>query len=247
MVIGRVLPFFVAASWGLAVLLGHGTAWGGVQCFDDVTTVGTSVPLKGRTKGRLLAEGGKLVDFYLDGTHLSRRLSGGDGCAYVRYTPTSTGIHALEIRAGQDTCAGLLMVVESRDAVVVVEVEEVALRGLVGGTAGTGGRDALEKLSKRFRIVYLTRFLGAELSRRILEGRGFPRSAVLRGRGAHTLERLSDTGVTVFAVIGSPSLLAEAPDGIPYLMSFQETGKGTQVGSWDEVIEMLPAGDGGSP
>ena len=58
-----------------------------VVVFDRVTTVKTPIRIKVLTKSRFFAAGGRLADIYLDGNHLKRILTGGDGFGYLKYTP----------------------------------------------------------------------------------------------------------------------------------------------------------------
>ena len=50
-----------------------------VIVYDNVTTVGTPVFLKVYTKGRIFADGGRLVEFFLDNNSFGKNLTGGDG------------------------------------------------------------------------------------------------------------------------------------------------------------------------
>ena len=67
--------------------------------YDQVTTVGTPVYLEVLTKGRIFAEGGRLVEFYLDDRRLGKNLTGGDGHGYRKYTPEQAGMIKVSARS----------------------------------------------------------------------------------------------------------------------------------------------------
>ncbi|MEJ2286133.1 MAG: hypothetical protein P8X85_21355, partial [Desulfobacterales bacterium] len=58
-----------------------------VAVLDGVTTVNTPIRITVMTRSRFFAAGGRLVDLYLDGEHLKRILTGGDGYGYLKITP----------------------------------------------------------------------------------------------------------------------------------------------------------------
>jgi hypothetical protein len=70
-----------------------------VAVLDRVTTVDTPVRLTVLTKGRFFSDGGRLVDLYLEGEHLKRILTGGDGYGYYKITPRSPGYQTIKARS----------------------------------------------------------------------------------------------------------------------------------------------------
>ena len=66
-----------------------------VIVFDRIATVGTPVRLVFKTKGILFAQGGKLVDIYLENKKLGRIMTGGDGYGFFKYTFRNPGCKQL--------------------------------------------------------------------------------------------------------------------------------------------------------
>ena len=85
----KLLSLFLICCF---VVLPTTQSWGAIIVYDRVTTVSTPVYLKVLTKGRFFAEGGRLVEFFLDENSLGKNLTGGDGYGYRKYTPKHPGI-----------------------------------------------------------------------------------------------------------------------------------------------------------
>ena len=90
-----VLILFVIVI--LCILLSN-SAIAGVTAFDAVTTVKNPVKLTALTKGRFFSEGGKLVEFHINEKHIGTTLSGGDGYAFLTYTPQSKGLIKIKLK-----------------------------------------------------------------------------------------------------------------------------------------------------
>ena len=86
-----------------------------VIVYDRVTTVGTPVYLKVLTKGRIFADGGRLVEFYLDDKSFGQNLTGGDGYGYMKYTPRRTGIIKVRATSQGESGAGLALVMKKSE------------------------------------------------------------------------------------------------------------------------------------
>ncbi len=223
----------------------------GVTVYDSVTATNRTAKLMAVTKGRFFPEGGKLVKFYLDGRHIGTNLSGGDGYAFLEYLPLSSGIKHLKVMEGDDTDEGILLVTKKNDRVILIEIEStlfaLKLRDLLqpanpvrkeSSNGVKGSKDALQRFSKRFRIIYLTTMIGVKKSREWLKNNEFPPSPVLKWEGTNLLDELQELGVKLYAIIGSPDVLAEASD-IKKRFSFKETEDGPAVKDWDELLKQL--------
>lgn len=215
------------------------TAFAGVIVYDGVTSAGRSVQLKAVTKGRFFHEGGKLVKFYLDETHIGTTLSGGDGYAFLEYLALSPGIRHLKVMAGVDTDKGILLVTGENDRVLLIEIEGAlfapSLRDFF--KPAQGSEDTLYKLSKRFRIIYLTSLIGVTPSRKWLKDNDFPPSAVLKWEG-DILDDLHEKGIRLYAIIASPAVLSEA-SVIKKRFSFKESEEGLLVKDWADLSKRL--------
>lgn len=208
--------------------------------YDSVTTTGNAVKLTAVTKGLFFPEGGKLVKFYLDGKHIGTNLSGGDGYAFLKYIPNSKGVKHLKVESGIDADKGILLVTGENDRVLMIEIEGTLLAPEIQDLFHPmqGGKEALEGLSKRFRIIYVTTLAGVRESRKWLRENGFPLSAVLKWEGADTLAELKKRGLNLYVIVGSPAVLSEAPD-IKKRFSFKETENAIEVKDWDDLLEQL--------
>ncbi len=208
--------------------------------YDSVTTNGNAVKLTAVTKGLFFPEGGKLVKFYLDGKHIGTNLSGGDGYAFLKYLPDSKGVKHLKAEREVDTDEGILLVTGKNERVLLIEIEGTLLAPEIQNVFQPvqGGKDALQRLSKRFRIIYVTTLAGVRESRKWLRENGFPLSAVLKWEGADMLAKLQKRGLTLYAIVGSGVVLSEAPD-IKKRFSFKEIENAIEVKDWDNLLEQL--------
>jgi hypothetical protein len=211
----------------------------GVVVIDHVTTVQTPVRLTVLTKGRFFSAGGRLVDISLDDKHLKRILTGGDGYGYLKYKPRSTGYKKITARSNADSAEGLLLVMTKKDRALVVEVEEGFKTAIFSDEIKQNSLKVVKTLSKIYKIIYLSRFAGKNITGAWLEKQGFPRSVILNWRGADTLTELKNKGVQVNAIIGSPPIVTAAVDEIENRFTFGKSKDGTTVKDWDEIAELL--------
>ena len=206
---------------------------------DRVTTVKTPVRIIVLTKGRFFAAGGRLVDIYLDSQHLKRILTGGDGYGYLKYTPQSTGFKQIEARSNGDSAKGLLMVVAKKDRIIAIEVEDGFKTAVFSDEIRQNSLKVVKKLSKTYKIIYLSRLAGKGITGPWLEKQGFPESAILKWQGPNTLKALNKRGVQIEAIIGSPGVISAAADTIEKRYTFEKTKQGTTVKDWDEIAKLL--------
>lgn len=121
-----------------------------VEIYDSVTAVNRAVKLTAFTKGRFFSEGGRLVDFYIDGRHIGRTLSGGDGYAYLHYTPRQGGVKKLEVRSGDDSATAVVLVMEGNERAVLVEVEAGLRRSVFQDEPRPGSLEAVRGFSDKY-------------------------------------------------------------------------------------------------
>jgi len=219
--------------------------WGGAFCahaavvfFDSVTTSRTPVYLKVLTKGVLFPEGGRLVDIYAEDGHIGRILSGGDGYGFLKIIPENEGLKTYEARMGGSSDSACLLVMKKNDRAILFEIE-VFNRSFLSKTAGSDTRKGLNTLSKKYKLIYLIRYLGTSTARKIITKNKFPASVVLPWEGPDLIEDLKSRRVTVTALIGSVDILTEAVDEVPFRFTFEETEDETSVESWQDIIKQL--------
>ena len=132
----------------------------------------------------------------------------------------------------------MLLVVGRKEKVIAVEIESALFESILTLKPSKEGEEAIQRLSKKFRIIYLTTVLGVKQSRKLLKENDFQLSTVLKWEGADMLAELYDGGIRIYAVIGSPDLLSGVSD-IKKKFSFEETEDGVTVRDWDDLSDRL--------
>ena len=213
---------------------------GEVIVFDRVTTVATPIHITVlTTKGYWFVRGGQLVDIYLDENLLKRILTGADGYGYLKYTPPSPGLSRIRARSDADSATGLLLVMDRSEKAVIIELEGAFRDAVFSEKIRESGRRAVKTLSREYKIIYLSRYVGQSVGRSWLQKENFPESAILRGSVPDLLAALKDRGVQLHAVIGSAAAISEAAKHIKNRYTFEESGDGKTVKDWDEIVELL--------
>ena len=210
-----------------------------VIVYDNVTTVGTPVFLKVLTKGIVFADGGRLVEIFLDENSLGKNLTGGDGYGYRKYTPKRPGLIKLNARSKGESGSGLLLVVKKSEKVVFIEIESGFKDAFISEIAAGASRRAVERIMKKYRIVYLSRYTGVRAARDLVDEGEFPDAPVLRWKGAKMLSALKERGIQLYGIIGSAGLIAESAEYIDRRYTFEKTQNGETVKDWEEIIELL--------
>lgn len=205
----------------------------GIMVFDNVTTKGKPVKLRAFTKGRFFPEGGKLVEFYLNGKHIGTTLSGGDGIAFLKYTPLSPGIKHLKVKKGIDKDKGMLLVIKKGERIILIEIESTLFEFPFIPNPVRESKETLIVLTEKFKLIYVTSLIGAKKSRDWLKKNEYPTSAVLKWN-ANLLDVLKEQGIKPYTIIGSSAVLSEASE-IEKKFSFEETKNGMRVKNWKEL------------
>jgi hypothetical protein len=207
--------------------------------FDQITTLNTPIYLKSLTKGRFFSTGGKLVEIYADEKKLKQILTGGDGYGYLKYTPRRLGMIEIEARSEGHRDTGILLVVDKKDKVILIDAEGAFKKSLLSDQVRVDSRRSVETLSKTYKIIYLNTFLGIGLSRSLLQRERFPESVTLKWQGATLLKTLKNRGINLHAIIGSAGVIAEAKKYIEHRYSFEETKDGKTAKDWEEILELI--------
>ena len=212
-----------------------------VAVLDRVTTVDTPIRITVLTKSRFFSDGGRLVDLYLEGEHLKRIMTGGDGYGYYKITPRSPGYKKIKARSDSDSAEGLLLVLTKKDRAIAIEVEEGFKTAVFSDVVKQDSLAAVKTLSKTYKLIYLSRFVGKNITAAWLEKQGYPASVILSWQGSGTLSALQKKGVELHAIIGSPAVLSEAAGKIENRYTFEKSKGGTAVKDWEEILEHLQA------
>lgn len=233
----KLLSLFLICCF---VVLPTTQSWGAIIVYDRVTTVSTPVYLKVLTKGRFFADGGRLVEFFLDENSLGKNLTGGDGYGYRKYTPKRPGIIKVQARSKGESGTGLLLVMKKKEKVIFIEIEGGFKDAFISDIAAGASRRAVERMLKKYRVIYLSRYTGLRMAREWLDEGEFPEAPVLRWQGPKMFSALKEKGIHLYAIIGSAGIVAEAEDHIEKRYSFEQTKNGQTVKDWEEIFELLP-------
>ncbi len=214
-----------------------------VVVFDQIAAVNQPVFVKVMTKGRFFPAGGQRISLQIDAGRPLPLLSGGDGYAYYKFIPRKAGIFQLEAATEDSLSSGTLLVVKPTERLLIIDAEG----GLRTAAFSEGSRseslDALKKLSRRYHLVYVTRWVGSRMLKQWLAEKKYPPSVVLKWKGPEFFERLQRQDISVAAAIGSNSLLEASRQHVERRYSFDETSHGTTVNDWAEIVKLLEAGN----
>jgi hypothetical protein len=210
-----------------------------VTVYDRVTTVGMPVRLAVRTTALFMADGGRLVDLWLDEERLGRIMTGGDGYGYLQLTPQRAGLFKIAARSQGDDASGQLLVLEKTDRVVLVEAETMLKQILIQPDARESCRATFDSLRQRFQLIFVYRFLEADLSRIGLQKEGLAPTIVIPWHGAASLDSLQAREIQVYAVIGSADLIAAAGARVPHRISFEKARDAKTVSGCEELAKAL--------
>ncbi|MFO7708513.1 MAG: hypothetical protein R6V84_10105 [Desulfobacterales bacterium] len=229
-----------AAAMGLCFfVIGPLGARAQVVVYDQVGIVGEPVDLVVRTSGLFSAAGGRRVDFELEGEPPARVMTGADGFGYRRVTPRRTGLLSVEASADGRRGSGRLLVLDPAEPAVLVEVD-TALKAAVWGAAERDDcRSALESISRRYRVIYVSHRLGADWVRTRIAPAGLPDSVVLPWKGVALLKSLQNRGVQVAALVGSAAVVSEGRSRVDKRFAFEKSRGALLVRRWAEISEQL--------
>ena len=213
-----------------------------VIVYDRVTTVGTPVYLKVLTKGKIFADGGRLVEFYLDDKGVGKNLTGGDGYGYRKYKPRRAGIINVRATSKGESGDGLLLVMKKGEKAVLIEIESGFKDAFISDIAAGASRQAVKQLLKKYRVIYLSRFTGVRMARSWLDEMEFPAAPVLQWQGEQTLNALKEKSINLYAIIGPTSVIATATDHIKKRYTFDQNQKEQTVKDWQELMKLLSEG-----
>lgn len=225
--------FFLLPAAGLSDILVN----------DMLVLKGDEVMLSAQTRGRFFSEGGRLVEFSVNGKSLGKGLSGGDGFAYKQFTPVKTGLFHIAVRSGDDDNTGILLSLKKGDKIIFVDVEGSLFEGLLSQKPREGSQEVIEKLSKKFPVVFLqTGLLGANVLKLWLKESGFVDVPILAWEEGSLFDEINKKGLKIKAVIGRYPVIESGQEYNPQSFSFEEAEDAVVVKNWEEIGEMLLKG-----
>ena len=229
----------MALAIAVAIIISCGPVGAEIVVFDRVTLADQPVQLVILTKGKIFPEGGQLVTLFIGQTRLKNVLTGGDGYGYLDYRPARVGYKKISAEYKNGSGTGKLLVMGPKQKAVLVDIDTATRDSMLSIRLRQGTRAALEAISKKYRIIYLHGMTGFGLARQWLETTDLPPSVVLSAHGAGRTKILKRNRIQLHALVGSAEQMTAAGDDIQKLFTFEETRKGRQVESWEEVLEAL--------
>jgi hypothetical protein len=216
-----------------------GMADAGVTAFDAVTSINNPIKLKALTKGRFFPEGGRLVEFYIDEKHIGTTLSGGDGYAYLKYVPESKGLKKIKLKLSEESDEALLLVTGKKEKVILIAVEGSLFESSFSFKPTKGAKEAIEKISKQYGIIYLSSLIGPGQAKKWLQENKLYKSVVFEWTDGSMIDDLREHGISVLAIVGSPDTLSDI-DGIKkFALHETDAEDVTEVESWSDIPEQL--------
>lgn len=211
---------------------------------DDMLVLkGDETMLSAQTRGRFFTEGGRLVEFFLNGKSLGKSLSGGDGFAYKQFTPVKTGLFQIAVTSGEDDNTGLLFSLKKGDKIIFVDVEGSLFDGIFAQKPKGGSQEVIEGLSEKSPVVFLqTGLLSIKLLKSWLKENGFVDLPVLEWEEGELFDEINKKGLKIKAVIGRQSVIRSAQEYKPQSFSFEEAEDAVVVTNWEEIGEILLKG-----
>jgi hypothetical protein len=207
---------------------------------DTVGLKGQKLMLRAETRGRLWRKGGQLVEFLVDGKSIGKTLSGGDGVAFKPYTPARIGLHQIRVTSGDDEDTGLLLSLKSGSAIVFVDIQASLLQSLFSREPRLGSQKAVEKIHKRFPIVYLqTGFVSVKAIKEWLQENKFEALPVIPWTQGAIFDEIVEKDLRIKAIIAGPKVIESAKEHQPPAFSFEAVGGAEKVKNWEEITKKL--------
>jgi hypothetical protein len=210
-----------------------------VIVFDRVTTVRVPINIRVLTRDGFFSAGGRMVEVYLDNILLKKILSGGDGHGYLKFIPQEPGLKEITAHSNSDKASGLLLVMDKNEKAIIIETESAFKDAVFSDKIRESSRKTLTSINENYKLIYLSRFLGKDITGRWLEKYNYPKSVILRWNGPNTLENLKKNSVQLHAIIGSPDVISIVKKQIEKRYSFEKTKDGKTVKDWDDILDLL--------
>jgi hypothetical protein len=238
-----MLRYFLIFITFLSFFLCPTTGFSDILVDDMLVLKGEETLLSAETRGRVFTQGGRLVEFFLNGKSLGRSLSGGDGFAYKQFTPLKSGLFKISVKSGDDENTGLLLSLKKGDKVIFVDIEGSLFEGIFSQKPRQGSQEIIKGLSRKFPVVFLqTGLLSIKVLKSLLKESGFVDLPVLAWGEGELFDEINKKGLKIKAIIGCYSVISSAQEYKPQSFSFEEAEDAVIVKNWEEIGEMLLKG-----
>lgn len=224
----------------LLVIPAWSDAGTGVRVPDGIALKGRPYMISATTGGIVFPRRGELVEFFVNDRSIGSTLSGGDGRAFMEFTPLERGLHVISAVSGGQKGRGMLLALEKGESIVFIDIEGALPEGIFPMKPGNGAQGAIEILSEKFPILYLQTLVPDKSMLSAWLGKhGFQDAPILKWDGGDIFDDVTDYGLVVRAVIGSPAVIESAAHYTKSLFSFREADGAEKIGHWNEMGEKV--------
>jgi len=211
-----------------------------VIVYDIVAFPGEEVMLKAETRGGLFKSRGELVEFIVNRRSIGKNLSGSDGFAVKWFVPLTAGLYKINAICGDDKDSGILLAVGKKTKIVFIDVEGSLLEETFGIRARPGSAKAVQKIQKRFPVVFLQKgLMGVKAIKLWLKKNDFPLAPVLPWNRGDVFGEIAEKGLKIKAVVGKPEVIESAEMHKFQAFSFDSMEDAEEVENWEEVEKKL--------
>lgn len=212
----------------------------GVLAFDDIVVKGTTVMLRAETKGKLFKEGGKIVEFEINGESIGRSLSGGDAIAYKEFFVKKSGLIQIKVISETEEDIGYVLSVKKGESIIFIHVEGALFESVLSKKPSEGSLEAIDRIADKFHVAYLSSLpTGTEYLKRRLRDIGFSKAPLIKFNDGRAFSEIVNKGLRIKAVIGDSEVVSAAMDYGAEAISFREVEGAREVGGWKEIEEIL--------
>lgn len=207
---------------------------------DMIAVRGKPLMLMAETKDLIFRKGGQIVEFFVDEKSIGKTLSGGDGVAYMEFTPTRRKLYAITAQSGEDTGKGLLLSLKKGESIVFVDVEGGLMENPFSMKPREGSRKTIEEISKRYPVVFvLARMFGKSAVRDWLRENDFKKVPLFPLREGMILKEIQKKGLKIKAVVGGQAVIEPAKKYKAKVFSFDKIKGAEKVKNWKELNKKL--------
>lgn len=205
-----------------------------VVFYDKVALVNETVMLKAETRGRFFSKGGEIVEFFVNSKSIGKSLSGGDGNAFIEFTPKTAGIYKISVISGKHKDSGLLLTLLKGTAIVFID--EAVLLDPFSAKPMEGSTKTIKEIARRFQIVYVkTGVMALKTVKKQLEENKFVIAPIIFWDNGDVFRDIKSKGLNIKFIIGTGPFIESAREFNPAAFSFEDVEDATEVKDWEEL------------
>jgi hypothetical protein len=213
-----------------------------VLVHDDIAIKGEKIFLRAEVGGRFFKKGGEIVEFFSNKKLIGKRLSGGDGVAFMEFLPSKTGIYKIYARvsSSKDEGEGTLLSLDKGAFIILIGVEGGLYKNMFTREPVMNSLECVKKLSKRYPIVYVySGFVNISDVKSWLKRYSYPEYPVMDVRNGLLISEIHEKGLKIKAVIGNDELVELAKEHNLRAFTFGYSDYAREVSDWNELLKRL--------